>query len=211
VAGPDDLLRWAGVLTATAADGLRETRSLYERERFEEVARIAADIRAVAMATSPPAGEEVAVPVPHGISGPPPRHGPKTAVGALVGNEDGEILLVQRSDSGAWLFPAGMADVGYSPAEVAVKETAEETGMAVEPVALVAVFDAARFGFPLPLYLLVFACRLVGGRLRPHPLETRSVGFFPRDGVPEPLIGGHRWVDLAFAALSGDSGPCAFD
>ncbi|MGH8971621.1 MAG: NUDIX domain-containing protein [Acidimicrobiia bacterium] len=208
MAGAGDLERWAAALNEVAGAGLRTTESLYERERFEEVARIAGDIRA---AMSRPAPDAVAEPMPYGVRGQPPVAGPKTAVGALVGNDEGEILLVQRSDSGAWLFPAGMADVGYSPAEVAVKETAEETGMAVEPVSLVAVFDAARFGFPLPLYLLVFACRLVGGRLRGHPLETRAVGFFPRDGVPQPLVGGGRWVDLAFATLSGDPGPCAFD
>ena len=39
------------------------------------------------------------------------------AVGAVVGNDDGELLLVQRADSGVWLYPTGWADVGYSPAE----------------------------------------------------------------------------------------------
>ena len=32
---------------------------------------------------------------------------PKVAVGAIVGNDDGEILLVQRKDSGIWLYPTG--------------------------------------------------------------------------------------------------------
>ena len=39
---------------------------------------------------------------------------PKVAVGAVVGNDDGEILLIQRSDSGIWLYPTGWADIGYS-------------------------------------------------------------------------------------------------
>src|SRR3712207_7793138 len=58
---------------------------------------------------------------------------PKVAVGAVVGNDDGEILLVQRADSGVWLYPTGWADIGYSPAEVAVKEVLEETGITCEP------------------------------------------------------------------------------
>ena len=33
---------------------------------------------------------------------------PKVAVGAVVGNDDGEILLVQRADSGIWLYPTGL-------------------------------------------------------------------------------------------------------
>ena len=38
---------------------------------------------------------------------------PKVAVGAVVGDEDGRILLVQRADSGIWLYPTGWCDVGH--------------------------------------------------------------------------------------------------
>ena len=204
-----ELLRWADALSAAATAGLRFTGSLYEQERFEEVERIAADIRAVGRR---PTVDEGAAGAPGGVTGRPPTGGPKAAVGALVGNDAGDILLVQRADSGMWLFPAGLADVGYSPSEVAIKETVEETGIAVEPVSLAAVFDATRFGFHLvPLYVIVFACRMVGGELRRHPLETSAVGFFARRRLPEPLAGGDWWIDLAFAALRDGPGRCAFD
>jgi ADP-ribose pyrophosphatase YjhB (NUDIX family) len=209
VAGTDDLLRWAADLTGIARAGLSRTKNLYEQERFEEVARIAADIRAAALL-----GPEAGAPAGEILNGGPggfPPDGPKVAVGALVANAASEILLVQRADSGGWLFPAGLADVGYSPAEVAVKETAEETGIAVEPVSLAAVLDVTRLGYPQPLYVLVFACRMVGGRLRPHPLETTAVGFFSRERLPEPLIGRDRWVDLAFTAPDGQARRCDFD
>jgi hypothetical protein len=52
---------------------------------------------------------------------------------------------------------------------------------------------------------------MTGGALLGHPLETRTVGFYPRDGLPQPLAGAHRWVDLAFAAISGEQRPCSFD
>ena len=58
---------------------------------------------------------------------------PKSAIGAVVHDDQGRILLVQRADSGVWLYPTGWADVGYSPAEVAVKEVLEETGIHCEP------------------------------------------------------------------------------
>ena len=64
---------------------------------------------------------------------------PKVAVGAVVGNDKGEMLLVQRADSGVWLYPTGWADVGYSAAEVVVKEVLEETGIEAEPIRLIAV------------------------------------------------------------------------
>lgn len=206
-----DLLRWAEALSGIARTGLGFTESLYERERFEEVLRVAADIRSAVLegAEAGALYEEWLTSVGQGVPG---YVTPKTAVGAVVANEQGEILLTQRADSGVWLYPVGWADVGYSPSEVAVKEVQEETGIEAEPVSLVAVFDGLRLGFArVPLYSMLFHCRMTGGELAAHPLETRAVGFFPRDGLPEPLAGGARWVDLAFAAIEGEQRPCVFD
>lgn len=206
-----DLLRWAETLSGIARTGLGFTDSLYERERFDEVLRVAADIRAAALeeAEADVLYEEWLASVGSGVPG---YVTPKTAVGAIVGNERGEILLTQRADSGVWLYPVGWADVGYSPSEVAVKEVYEETGIEVEPTSIVAVFDGLRLGFArTPLYSLIFHCRMLGGELRGHPLETTAVGFYPRDRLPQPLAGGARWLDLAFAALESESRPCYFD
>jgi ADP-ribose pyrophosphatase YjhB (NUDIX family) len=206
-----DLLRWAETLSAVARTGLGFTQSLYEKERFQEVLKVAADMRAAALeeAESDVLFEEWLASVGDGVAG---YVTPKVAVAAVVGNEAGEILLTQRSDSGVWLYPVGWADVGYSPAEVAVKEVYEETGIEVEPVSLIAVFDGLRLGFArVPLYSLVFHCRMLGGELRGHPLETRQVGFFARDQLPQPLAGGARWVDTAFAAIEGETRPADFD
>ncbi len=206
-----DLLRWAETLSGIARTGLGFTQSLYERERFEEVLKVAADIRAGAVdgAEAEAIYDEWITTVGDGVAG---YVTPKTAVAAVVGNDAGELLLTQRADSGVWLYPVGWADVGYSPSEVAVKEVEEETGIEVEPVSLIAVFDGLRLGFArLPLYSLVFHCRMLGGELRGHPLETRAVGFFARDALPWPLAGGARWVDTAFAAIAGEHRPVDFD
>ena len=206
-----DLLRWAETLSGIARTGLGFTQSLYERERFEEVLKVAADIRAAALeeAESDALFEEWLATVGEGVAG---YVTPKVAVAAIVGNDDHEILLTQRADSGVWLYPVGWADVGYSPAEVAVKEVYEETGIEVEVVSLVAVFDGLRLGFArLPMYSIAFHCRVLGGDLKGHPLETRQVGFFSRENLPWPLAGGARWVDTAFAAINGEPRPVDFD
>ena len=44
-----ELLRWAETLSGVARTGLGFTKSLYEKERFEEVLKVAADIRAAAI------------------------------------------------------------------------------------------------------------------------------------------------------------------
>jgi ADP-ribose pyrophosphatase YjhB (NUDIX family) len=102
--------------------------------------------------------------------------------------------------------------VGYSPAEVAVKEVAEETGIVCEPVQLLAVLDGQRLGFTrFAMYTLVFHCRAVGGELRAHPLETSSVGWFGRHGLPHPTAGQGWWAPMAFDAIDGVAGPTWFD
>jgi len=213
-----DMERWSETLAAIARTGLGFTESLYERERFEEVLHVAADIKAAANEAQEAVEaqherdhfvqewlESVGVGVPGYVT-------PKVAIGAIVGNDRNEMLLVQRADSGVWLYPTGWADVGYSPAEVAVKEVAEETGIECEPERLIAVIDGQRMGFSrFGMYMLVFYCRAVGGELRPHPLETSDVGWFTRDALPPSTVGTSFWGPMAFAAIDGDHGPTHFD
>jgi ADP-ribose pyrophosphatase YjhB (NUDIX family) len=206
-----DLLRWSETLSAIARTGLGFTQSLYEKERFEEVLKVASDIRAGAMeeAEADVLFAEWLNTVGQGVAG---YVTPKVAVAAVVGNDDGEILLTQRADSGWWLYPVGWADVGYSASEIAMKEVLEETGIECEPVSLIAVFDGLRLGFArIPMYSLVFHCRMTGGSLQGHPLETSQVGFYARDALPQPLAGAERWVDLAFAAIDGKKQDPWFD
>ena len=206
-----DLLRWSESLAGIARTGLGFTQSLYERERFEEVLKVAADIRAAAIdeAESDVLFEEWLSTVGEGVAG---YVTPKVAVAAVVGNERKEILLTQRADSGWWLYPVGWADVGYSASEIAMKEVLEETGIECEPVRLIAVLDGLRLGFArVPMYSIVFYCRMIGGELKAHPLETSAVGFFARDALPQPLAGAERWLDLAFRAIDGETVPAWFD
>ena len=206
-----DLLRWAEALSGIARTGLGFTQSLYEKERFEEVLKVAADIRVAAghELETEVLVEEWLKAVGDGVAG---YVTPKVAVGAVVGNEQGEILLVQRADSGVWLYPTGWADIGYSASEVVVKEVEEETGIQVEPVQLIAVLDGLRLGFTrIPLYSLVFHCRVVGGELAAHPLECADVGWFAEDKLPFPLAGVDGWREVAFAAIRGEHVDVLFD
>lgn len=206
-----ELLRWSEALAGIARTGLGFSDNLYERERFEEVLKVAADIRVAAGVEleAPVLVEEWLRSVGRGVPG---YVTPKVAVGAVVGNEQGQILLIQRADSGVWLYPTGWADIGYSASEVAAKEVFEETGIEVEPLRLIAVLDGMRLGFTaVPLYSLVFHCRAVGGTLEGHPLETRDVGWFSEDAMPSPLAGADRWRPAAFAAIRGEPLDVVFD
>lgn len=205
------MVRWSEALAGVARTGLGFTDSLYERERFEEVLAVAADIRAAAglgFDRDATVAEWMAT-VGEGVPG---YVTPKVAIGAVVGNDDGEILLIKRADSGVWLYPTGWADVGYSASEVAVKEVREETGIEIEVRRLIGVLDGVRLGFTrVPLYSLIFHCRAVGGELHAHPLECADVGWFAPDALPEHLAGVELWGERAFAAIRGESVEPVFD
>jgi ADP-ribose pyrophosphatase YjhB (NUDIX family) len=206
-----DLLRWSEALAGIARTGLGFSDNTYERERFEEVLAVAADIRHAAGHPFDPAQLVVEWMKAVG-SGVPGYVTPKIAVGAVVGDDQGRILLVKRADSGIWLYPTGWADIGYSPSEVARKEVHEETGIECEVERLIACFDGMRQGFSrVPLYSLVFLCRATGGDLTAHPLECAEVGWFGRDELPETVAGSDRWREMAFAAIDGEVRAPYFD
>ena len=209
------LRRWAESLAGVAKTGLGFTESQYERERFEEVLKIAGDIKVAAEAGLEgvhDASGHVTQWLGEVGRGVPGYQTPKVAVGAAVTNDNGQLLLIQRADSGIWLYPTGWCDVGYSAPEVVVKEVLEETGIEVEPVRLIGVLDGMRLGESrIPLYSLLFFCRATGGALNLHPLEVTDAGWFYRDELPRPTIGAERWAGPIFAAIDGEERDVYYD
>ncbi len=210
-----DMRRWAESLAGVARTGLGFTQSQFERERYEEILHIAGDIKACA-----DEGRDGALAADDhviewmkelgdGVSG---YITPKVAVGAAVVNDEGKLLLIQRADSGVWLYPTGWCDVGYSAPEVVVKEVREETGIEVEPVRLIGVLDGLQLGVSrVPLYSLVFLCRPVGGVLKPHELECLDAGWFARDELPADTLGSERWAPEIFAIIDGEKSEVFYD
>ncbi len=209
------LLRWAESLAGVAKTGIGFTESQFERERYEEVLKIAGDIKVAAQEGLDGVLDAQGIvtewmrDVGKGVPG---YATPKVAVGAAVSNDQGELLLIQRADSGLWLYPTGWCDVGYSAPEVVVKEVLEETGIEVEPIRLIGVLDGMRLGASrVPLYSLLFLCRAVGGEMKIHPLECTDAGWFRRDTLPLATLGAERWADFIFAAIDGEHRDVFYD
>lgn len=111
---------------------------------------------------------------------------PKIDVRAATVKE-GKILLVKELADNKWSMPGGWADVGDRPAEVAIRETQEESGYIVKPKKVVGVFDANRSGRPMELFhafKIIFLCDLMGGEPKISN-ETTDVGFFDFENIPE--------------------------
>ncbi len=62
------------------------------------------------------------------------------SVNVVVVNDDGDILLIRRTDNDNWALPGGAIDLGESAAQAAVRETQEETGITREITGLVGIY-----------------------------------------------------------------------
>jgi 8-oxo-dGTP pyrophosphatase MutT (NUDIX family) len=105
------------------------------------------------------------------------------SVAAIIRNQAGQILFLVRSDNGLWDLPAGAIDPGETPAQAIVREVREETGLIVEPTAVLGVFGGASFrltydnGDVVEYTVIVFDCRVVGGELGGLDDETAELRF----------------------------------
>lgn len=108
------------------------------------------------------------------------------AAGVFVFDELDRVLLV-RHHEGIWTQPGGMVDPFESPADAAVRETFEETGLFVELTRLVAVAGGPDFavrysnGDEVVLVATYFEGRVLRGSLRPDGSETLDARFVERD------------------------------
>ena len=128
-----------------------------------------------------------------------------SGVTAVVLDEDGRVLLGRRSDTGRWALITGIIDPGEQPADAAVRECEEETGVKVVPERLtgVSVSDPiVHVNGDRAQYLeLTFLCRAVGGEARVNDDESLEVGWFARDALPGDL--GASMLNRLGHALSG--------
>ena len=62
------------------------------------------------------------------------------AASVVVENDQGEILLIQRSDNGNWTIPGGAMEYGESLSQTAIRECKEETGYDIEVTGLVGIY-----------------------------------------------------------------------
>ena len=70
---------------------------------------------------------------------------------ACIRDNEGRILLVRRGDEeNMWSLPGGGMDPGESLEDAAVREVREETGLIVEPTALIGVYSSPEYAYTIP-------------------------------------------------------------
>lgn len=195
---------WADRLQASARTGLFFASNEYDRERYEEIVSIAAEMAGLVTGQAP---VEIRSTWARDVGYVTPRVG----VGAAIFDERGGLLLQKRLDSGLWALPVGFCEVGETPAEGIAREVREETGLIVRPDRLLGVYDCRGGPWLLHhLYNVVFWCSVQGGALVPTA-EAPVADYVLQGALPE-IVGHHRQaIEDAFAAWNGGSPAAAFD
>ena len=122
-------------------------------------------------------------------------------VTAVVFDDEGRVLLGERSDDCRWALIAGVMDPGEQPAETVVREVYEETAVHVVVERVTSILTQPPTTYPngdVCEYVdISFRCRAVGGEARVNDDESVAVGWFPVDGLPPvDLLTRHR-IDCA--------------
>jgi 8-oxo-dGTP pyrophosphatase MutT (NUDIX family) len=101
--------------------------------------------------------------------------------------EDDRLLLAQDGDSRLWMTVGGAIDPDEAPADAAVREFWEETGLIVDVTGLLGVFGGPEFrvtysnGDTASYVVTAFEARRIGGRPRPDGVEAVALRFVSRD------------------------------
>jgi ADP-ribose pyrophosphatase YjhB (NUDIX family) len=112
---------------------------------------------------------------------------------AVIRDPDGGLLLVRRMDSGLWILPGGLMELGESLSDSVVRETREETGLEVVPLRVCGAFGGHRVVYPggdvlFPIATW-FECTVSSGTLAADGIEVDQAEYFPTNRLP-PLVYG---------------------
>ena len=122
----------------------------------------------------------------------------QTGAAIIIRNENGQILLQERTDRNKWGLPGGCQDLGEDLRVTAVREAFEETGIKLDPNSIELIDtlsgESRKNSYPngdivynnTSLYLADI-CNVDVSNLKGDS-ETKRLQFFSLDEVPENLM-----------------------
>ncbi len=171
-------LQWAIKLQSLAQAGLTYGKDVYDKERYERIREISAEMLSYKTDISIEKVKDLFC-NEHGYQT------PKLDTRAAIFSDE-KILLVKEKN-GKWSLPGGWVDVNLSIKENTVKEVKEESGLDVAADSIIAVQDRAKHNLPVYAYGVckVFVlCYVIGGSFKEN-IETIGFDYFSEDELPQ--------------------------
>jgi ADP-ribose pyrophosphatase YjhB (NUDIX family) len=200
-------LDWVRRLQAVSQSGLAYATHPFDRERFEAVREVAAQMAAVPDGDPEELLARFSAEAGHAT--------PKVDVRG-VAFRDGRLLLARGVDDGLWTLPGGWAEVGEPPHAAVEKEVLEETGFRARAVKLIGLYNRdirRRPRLPFHGYSIHFLCELLDeAPTELDRVETDEIGFYAETELPElsRRVTTERLAH-AFAHLREPARPADFD
>ena len=125
------------------------------------------------------------------------------ASGGLVTNERHEALLNLRTDTHNWSLPGGYLEYGETFATACIREVKEDSGLDVEIIQSLGIFDQGFTTYPngdvTQVISQLYWVKPIGGHLLSAATdETLDLQYFPLDDLP-PLLN-QQTADMLAAA-----------
>jgi ADP-ribose pyrophosphatase YjhB (NUDIX family) len=200
-----ELAGWADRMQAIARTGLMFASNEYDRERYQRLVDLAAEMASHATGWAPTRIQTAWAADLGYVT-------PKVGAGAAIFDAAGRLLLARRPDSGLWALPVGFCEVGESAAETIAREVREETGLIVRPRRLLGIYHCRPDSLMVShhLYNVVFWCDVLGGVLT-TTVEAPEAGYFGRERLPALAPHHVRSIADAFRAWHDRWQGSAFD
>lgn len=170
-------LQWAVELQSIAQAGLFYGKDKFDRERYEQIRTIAAEM--ISFKTEIPV-EKVKDLFCNDVGYQTPKLDTRAAI------FKGEKILLVKENNGTWSLPGGWVDVDVSVKENVIKEVKEEAGLDVTADVVIAVQDREKHNLPVYAYKVckVFVlCSVTGGAFEQN-IETVESRYFGLDELP---------------------------
>lgn len=199
-------LKWAVELQAIAQAGLFYGKDCFDKERYERIREISAEMLSCKTGLSM---EKVKDLFCSDIGYQTPKIDTRAAI-----FQNGKILLVHEAN-GSWALPGGWCDVDLSVAENTVKEVKEESGLDVIVKRVIAVQDREKHNLPIYAYKvckIFLECEAIGGEFIPN-IETTGTSYFGMDELPELAEekNTREQIEMCFHAMQSETWQALFD
>ena len=200
-------LKWAIEIQSLSQIGLTYTKDVYDRERYQRLREISAEMLAKKTELSI---EKVKDLFCNEIG----YQTPKIDTRAVI-FRDNKILLVHENN-GTWSLPGGWCDVLESIKSNTEKEVREETGLNVRAVKIISIQDRNKHNKPVYAYgvcKIFVLCEVINGKFVEN-IETTEIRYFSLQDLPHNLAEektNKEQIEMCFKAYLNENWQTQFD
>lgn len=200
-------LKWAIEIQSLSQIGLTYTKDVYDRERYQRLREISAEMLAKKTEVSI---EKVKDLFCHETG----YQTPKLDTRAVIFRNN-KILLVHENN-GTWSLPGGWCDVLESVKSNTEKEVREETGLNVKAVKIISIQDRNKHNKPVYAYgvcKIFVLCEVINGKFVEN-IETTEIRYFSLQDLPHNLAEektNKEQIEMCFKAYLNENWQTQFD